>query len=323
MQNNARIFVKIIKDYCVRFGIDIQVFSQEWFIVLRKGDKQWTIFGYDLGLNNSTALLISNDKNATSELLRHTGIPSVEHKIFHAPLMADYIPMTGNWADLMAYFDANNQDVVCKPTIGTGGINVNRVRSTSQLERVVHGMFEIHRSICLSPFLEIERECRVIVLDSDCVLTYEKKRQVLVGDGQTRVLDLLVSRISDAGRFNKLFEIEGIAAQLGDLTRVPAQGEAVPVNWKHNLAGGGCPILLDESDSRVTEIRSLALRAAQAIGVVFAAIDIVEVQGRLLVIEVNSGVMMEHFARCSKEHYAIAETIYGRALALALATGRP
>jgi glutathione synthase/RimK-type ligase-like ATP-grasp enzyme len=48
----------------------------------------------------------------------------------------------------------------------------------------------------------------------------------------------------------------------------------------------------------------------------FASIDIIETGGQQLILEVNSGVMMEHFAHSLPDGYARAKAIYARAVAL-------
>lgn len=84
-------------------------------------------------------------------------------------------------------------------------------------------------------------------------------------------------------------------------------------NWRHNLGLGAEPIITE--DPKLCSVLSeLAIKACDAVNGKFVSVDIVEVGGEYLVLEINSGVMMEHFASKCAENYKIAEKIYGEAV---------
>ncbi|MDR2635148.1 MAG: hypothetical protein LBC13_04090, partial [Clostridiales bacterium] len=58
----------------------------------------------------------------------------------------------------------------------------------------------------------------------------------------------------------------------------------------------------------------LAAAAARTTGISFASVDTVIAGGKPYVMEINSGVMLEHFAAASDENYKKAESIYAEAL---------
>ncbi|RTM10654.1 MAG: RimK-like protein [Bradyrhizobiaceae bacterium] len=63
-------------------------------------------------------------------------------------------------------------------------------------------------------------------------------------------------------------------------------------DWRHNLDAGAKPVLLADGEVRTACVK-LASDAATAIGITFASIDVVQVDGAWRVLEINSGVMME------------------------------
>jgi glutathione synthase/RimK-type ligase-like ATP-grasp enzyme len=71
-------------------------------------------------------------------------------------------------------------------------------------------------------------------------------------------------------------------------------------DWRHNLDFGARPILLESGDARAACIE-IAIKAARAIGIRFASIDIVRVEGSWKVLEINSGVMMEALGKLHPE----------------------
>jgi glutathione synthase/RimK-type ligase-like ATP-grasp enzyme len=102
---------------------------------------------------------------------------------------------------------------------------------------------------------------------------------------------------------------------LGDLDRaaldaiVPA-GQRRVLNWRHNLDSGAQPELLEQGKIREACVE-IAVRAAKAIGIRFGSIDVVEVDGALKILEINSGVMMEALSR---QHPDLVYAAYSAAL---------
>lgn len=89
-------------------------------------------------------------------------------------------------------------------------------------------------------------------------------------------------------------------------------------DWRHNLAHGAVAKVVDDEDVRA-EVCELAVSAAKVIGARFVSVDIVRVDGRLLVLEINSGVSMKHFMDESAEKRKIAKDIYSDAVRLMFA----
>jgi glutathione synthase/RimK-type ligase-like ATP-grasp enzyme len=81
-------------------------------------------------------------------------------------------------------------------------------------------------------------------------------------------------------------------------------------DWRHNLEFGAQPVLLEQGDARDACV-ALAIRAARAIGIRFASVDIVRVGAEWRVLEINSGVMMEMLGKHRPE---LVHATYGAAL---------
>jgi glutathione synthase/RimK-type ligase-like ATP-grasp enzyme len=71
-------------------------------------------------------------------------------------------------------------------------------------------------------------------------------------------------------------------------------------DWRHNLDFGARPVLLESGEACEACVK-LATKAAQAIGIRFASIDVVSVEGSWRVLEINSGVMMEALGKLHPE----------------------
>jgi len=87
-------------------------------------------------------------------------------------------------------------------------------------------------------------------------------------------------------------------------------------NWRHNLSQGAKAFELDEAgdEKKLAKLKNLANRAAAAISINFATIDIAELKnGKLAVMEINSGVQarqlleqLPHLRPTIKDIYAAA-----------------
>ncbi len=323
MADTSRMLAKILRDVCARDGIRLDAFSGDWVFRLERDGRVTHVFGFDFALNSATAHMLAKDKAATSTLLTFHEIPCVEHALFLGPQAPEHMPKSGNWRPLLAFFEAHGRDIVCKRNDGTGGADVIRVRNPVELETAAQRIFARSRALCASPYVSIDAECRIVVLDGRCELVYEKSRPAVKGDGASTPRALLAKHLADGG------DVEATIAGLGELAGhiawdAPlAAGETLPLNWKHNLGQGAEARVLDDGDPHVATLREMALRAADAIGVKVASVDIARTGDTHRVLEINAGLMMEAFARRAPNGYEVARRIYRRAVHLSLGLAPP
>lgn len=311
--NRDRALVSLLREIAADQGLKFSSFSQDWILRLEKSGRARHVFGYNFEINSATAELIAGDKSAISDLLANRGTPVVEHKLFLQPSLSGYVAAEGNWAAMRAYAQAHEFSLVVKPNQGTGGTDVSHVHSVVELEEAVHELFKSHRAICLSPYLDIEQEYRVIVLDEACELIYSKQRPQVVGDGRSTVLEL-IEKLEVAGVFPQEVAAGAVESLQGNLKHVPDEGQQVVLGWKHNLGEGALPQIIKAGPLH-EQLSALTRAAQEAINIRFASIDIVLAGSELLVLEINSGVMMEYFAQNVENGREMAKAIYAKAVA--------
>jgi glutathione synthase/RimK-type ligase-like ATP-grasp enzyme len=309
MLNSQRIFVEAIRRYCADHHITVEVRADGWLIVMRGGGKRHCAFGYDLGLNSAVAHRIANDKSATADVLAMADVPCVPHVLFLNPELNAYVPSRGSWGAMLALLQQHPQGVVVKPNEGTSGKSVFLVSSAPALELAVNKIFAAHASLAMSPFLAIEHEVRVVLLDGTPLVVYGKDRPTVLGDGEHSLLELALTTLPADRRSAVL---PGLFADVEKavLDAIVPAGERRVLNWRHNLEFGARPRLVEQGEDRDICI-ALAQRAAEAIGIRFASIDVVRVDRGWQILEVNSGVMMEAL---SKLHPELVQAAYGAAL---------
>jgi len=301
-------FLEIIRNVCTELNFHFSLFSQGWIIEVKHKNITKYIFGYSFPLNQDTASKICNDKSATYEILHQNGIPAIPHHLFH--LYTEFFPASGNWSVLMELFKKYGGKLVVKPNEGTGGNGVYIAKNQAELELLVHRTLKSRHTFCVSPFIEIGDEYRVIVLDGNIQLVYRKVIPNITGDGKSSILELLGKQVTGISE-QMIRHLDDIGMALDS---VPEYGVEIQLHWKHNLGQGAEVDLLIEEEIKEQMI-TLALNAAQAVGITFASVDIVrDYQGNLMVIEINSGVMLVNFSLSGDSEYELAKSIYAKAI---------
>jgi glutathione synthase/RimK-type ligase-like ATP-grasp enzyme len=298
MLNSQRAFVDALNQYCARHGIEIEIRSQGWLIGMRRGAERRFAFGYDVGLNSAVSHRIANDKAAAAEVLQISGVPCVPHTLFLSPRMSDYVPPQRSWEAMIALLERNPNGIVVKPNEGTSGEAVFKVLTAPDLEVAVHKIFSSSLSLAISPYLDIESEVRVVLMDGRPLVVYSKSRPEIVGDGKRTLLQLAHAAALDQRSTLLRAPVEDFDSTA--LDAIPALGQRVLLNWRHNLDLGARPIVLEQGSTRDACV-AIALQAAEAIDIRFASVDVVQVSGFWRILEINSGVMMEALARTHPE----------------------
>ena len=296
MLSSQRIFVDAIRKYCLTRDIAIEVRSDGWLIILRRGDRRHLAFAYDVGLNGATAHQIANDKAATAEVLNLSGVPCIPHTLFLGPKLAAYAPASGSWEAVLRLLDENPAGLVVKPNEGTSGDCVFLVTTRPKLEVAATRVFSAYPSLAVSPYVEIQDEVRVVLVDDLPVAVYSKDRPAVAATPAAQRSTVLSGMIVDPDP--------------ADLDAIVPAGRRRVLNWRHNLDSGARPVLLAQGEARDACV-DIAIRAASAIGIRFGSIDVVRVGGAWQILEVNAGVKMEALSR---SHPELAYAAYEAAL---------
>src|SRR5262245_59856933 len=120
MFNSQRIFVDAVKRYCSDHGIAVDIRSQGWLIIMRRGQRERLkthfTFGYDVGLNSAIAHRIADDKSATAEVLALSGVACIPHTLFLNPKLSAHSPPQGSWHAMLRLLDDHPKGGLTKPT---------------------------------------------------------------------------------------------------------------------------------------------------------------------------------------------------------------
>ena len=284
----------LIKDIADEKNIKFNLISKDWIIILEKDNKIRSIAGYKFDLNNHASGLICDDKYALYDLLKLLNVPVVEHHI----LFKNY-----NKKEVEAYF-LKHRNIVIKTNTGTCGNDMYHVNNIDDLFLYIDKLLKNNYSISISPYYDIKNEYRSIILNNNVEIFYGKKKPVVVGNGKSTIYELLCD-------FNNIY----FKDKYDDaLSRVLKDGEIFEYNWQHNLSKGAIPFEVTDNNLK-DKVQSLALDTFKNLNLKFASVDIIELNtGELLVLEVNSGVMMNGYSKLYNDGYSITKNLYSKVI---------
>jgi glutathione synthase/RimK-type ligase-like ATP-grasp enzyme len=305
MINGRRLLVEVIERYCAGRGIALDIRADGWLLVLDHGSQRRLMLGYDLGLNSSVAHRIASDKSAAAELLALSGIACVPHAFFLGPQAGPRAPL----APMLRLLDTHPEGLVVKPNEGTSGRLVFRVTTRDGLARAVDAIFTANMNVAIAPYLPIDDEVRVVLLDGAPLVVYAKQRIAVIGDNRHTFRELALAATPSARHVELIDNLRGETDD-SDLDAIVPAGAQRLLNWRHNLEFGARAVLLEPGEIRDACVAQ-AIAATDVLGIRFASVDVVRAHDRWQVLEINSGVVMEQFGR---QHPELVQVVYGAAL---------
>jgi len=315
-------FVNTLRSIAARHNLEFEAWSHDWIIQISDASsgKRCSIFGYTFDANGAGAAEICREKSATSLVLEKHGVANTPHHVFLNPaaaLAADYVPTRGNWEAIRKLIDDLGFPVVLKPLKGTGGLGVVKARCWRDVEAAVQNIFTKDYGLAISPYKKIKDEYRCFCIYGVIEFIYRKVRSEVVGDGVSSVSALILRRIGSAANEKEAYELTKAAGEVPaeEWARVPSEGEAVPLQWKHNL-GQGASVDTNISPEKTRALEAVALAAARAVGTQFCSADVIEVESEgFMIMEINGGVMMDSLiGQLGEEGVALASRIYEKAV---------
>lgn len=261
-------------------------------------------------LNSAPAFGISRDKHHTNAVLARAGLAVIPGQLFFLrPETAKLREPGRERSDALAAFAKASKPVFCKPNQGSRGDFAEIVPDETAFREYLERVTSRHDAILLQPVMTGD-EYRVFCLDGEAIFATRKAEFRLEGDGKTSLRQLLHAR-------NRVFEGTGVSAiaeenalailaARHDLTdeHIPAKGETIVLPGRRNLSAGSD---VEDFTTAVHEhLAAIALRAARAIGLRVAGIDIFDISpahdlSQLVIIEVNGNPAMASLSSVGRD----------------------
>lgn len=288
-------FHKIINDICNKHNINCSMLSDDWVIMLEKDNKTRYFVGYKADLNRSAVSNLFDDKYGLFAVLKKKNIPVCDHII----LFKNY-----DHKIVEDYYLANNYKLVVKDNMGSCGTGVFKSSSLEDIYQLIDNILESSFSVCISPFYDIKAEYRLINIKGEAKVIYGKRKPIVIGDGKRMIIELL-------REFNEPYFMK---KEDEKLNKVLLKDEVFEYNWQFNLSRGSIPFEV-EDEVLLLRLKELSRRVIEVTNIDFCSVDIIElVTGELLVLESNSGVMMENYIRYMDNGWDDAYKVYEEAI---------
>lgn len=293
---------RMFREICEELGIKCTLLSKDWIFMLEKDGVTRFFAGYKSALNDHAVGMVLDDKYALYDVLKEKNLPVSEYNIVYGERVTeDYAIGCNSFEYVKKYFHDHNQDIVIKPNDGTCGRDVYRVRDINNLEELYNRLTRKYFSINMGPFYHILNEYRFVVYNGVPKIAYKKNKPVVYGDGSSTIRDLLI-------KFNSRFFTNRLNDSMYD--RVLDKNEEFEYNWKFNLSQGAVASEITDNDL-YSKLEKIAISSAEAVGLKFGSVDIIVTEeGQSLILEMNSGVMLENYIEQFDEGYNKAKELY-------------
>lgn len=288
-------FREIIKKIGEELDIKVTLLSDNWVFALEKNNEIHYIQGYKFDLNDHGIGNIMDDKGLFNDLMKYKDLPTIEQIGFYQVYDKDIV---------LDYFNKHKK-IIVKGNIGTCGENVYLVTNEEDLFNKIDYLLKKQNSISIEPYYDIKNEYRVILLNKEVKIIYGKERPVIIGDGKKTVKELAIE-------FNEFFLHNKVKNSL----YIPKLGERVELDYRYNLSQGA-RLFIDIDSELKNKLIDIAKKVTSTLNINFASVDIIHTtDNKLLVLEANSGVMMDNYIRLCPNGYQNAYNVYLEAIKL-------
>lgn len=258
-------------------GIEVEILdTEDNFIRLTKGDKsEYIKQATRTSADTYIAPLIMENKEVTKLILREKGInvPAGIKVKSAAEAMAHYQEFRG-------------KDIVVKPKSSNFGIGIvihKNLQCENCYRKAVINAFSHDTSVLIEEFVA-GKEYRFLVIGDEVVGILHRVPANVVGDGVHTVEELVAEKNQNPLRgkgyvtpLEKLrldkTEIAFLSAQYKSIKTIPEVGETLYLRENSNISTGGDSI--DFSDEIIDDYKSIAVKAAQAVGARICGADII------------------------------------------------
>lgn len=286
------------------------------------------LFWHYFDLNTSAAVDLARVKGWVQTFLREAGFSVPEFEVFFEDDWAARHLTDRNVAAAAAYAARLGYPLVIKPSCRSMGQGVHIVTSSQELQARIKEVTAMDQMFLVQRYVR-GTEYRVVVLDDEVKLAYQKAPFRVVGDGTRTCQELIQERISAL-----LAQGYGVSIQPGDNridsflasqglergTVLPA-GQTCQVSLTAGFVSGG---ELREGFNRIpAHVRDVAPRIVKQAGMRYAGLDIIVPDDRqpgepaYYVLDVNSGPVLGDYARLGEEQFGRVRDLV-RSLVMAL-----
>lgn len=264
---------KIIVNEAQRRGYKIEIlYPEEHFVKISRGKKFIYIRSTNLPIDSSVSALIAQKKYLANFIFSKNNIPVPAHFV------------CTNLEEIIKYSRIIHPPYVLKPVDLTKGEGITtNIKNHSDLEKIAKKSFKKYRQIILEKYIK-GKDYRLLIIDGKFVSTVLRIPTKVVGDGIKTIRKLIKIENKNPLRGHKnenplnLIKINQETVNFLKknnylLESIPKINEDVYLKETANYSKGGESEVVTSITHK--DYKILAEKAAQAIGLKFAGVDII------------------------------------------------
>lgn len=163
-----RDFVGHVEGAAEELGLDVEWMSHGWIARVGDQDKSIMLFAYTHPLNPASSAAIAKDKAGTYAVLENDEVPAIPHHLIRFQDNLDVATVAEGALEETGF------PAVVKPNDSSGGRDVITVHDLEQAHQTIATLQGKYLKIVASPWVDIKHEWRVVMLDEEPQLTFEK-----------------------------------------------------------------------------------------------------------------------------------------------------
>lgn len=300
---------RLLEEYCAGKGLRLTLGDAHGHAghVESRAGRRWLFKGTRFDLNSYGAAEIANDKAYTCRFLKEAGIAvPLGHFVAGDAIRSGKRPPE----DVLDFAEDTGFPLYVKPNEGQEGQGVMRVDTYHTLQNALHILAKSHPAMLVQEEIR-GTDLRILVLDGEVLLAFERHAPEVTGDGTSSLAELVDAHPGidpSDGRID--FELSQQALMLES---VPAAGQTVTLLPVSNLSSGGTARII--TASLKPELHALARQVTKTLGLRYAGVDlIVPFEQRpdtaAVVLEVNAAPGLSNLSRQGWEETAAVRQVY-------------
>jgi D-alanine-D-alanine ligase-like ATP-grasp enzyme len=288
-----------------------------------KNGKTTVFRSTQFNINGFGAAEIAKDKGCSSFFLRHFGYKVPEGKTFFNDGLCQKIGSLRNIDDGFAYAQALGFPVIVKPLNLSQGILVTKVHNKREYYQVAKKILQITSGFIVERF-HFGNDYRIVVLDDEVLITYQRIPLFIAGDDKSSIWELLQRKqlfLQKTGRRFIDFEDFRIQKKLKrqklTFDSVLPKDTVVYLLDNANLSSGGEAVDLTENIH--PDFQKLAINITKDMGLRLAGVDIItqditQPMVDYVLIEVNGSPGLLNYASFGELQTKRVENLYLKVL---------